>query len=72
MGQVASGLHLDFALRGEYRQPAADVTCCRMADAQARRSSAKAMYQVARANLRRAMGLPQFSESLKSDKEKQS
>lgn len=44
----------------------------RLADAQARRSSAKAMYQVARANLRRAMGLPQFSESLKSDKEKQS
>ena len=43
----------------------------RLTDAQARRSSAKAMFQVARANLRRAMGLPQFSESLETDKEKQ-
>lgn len=42
----------------------------RLTDAQARRSSAKAMYQVARANLRRAMGLPQFSESQETDKEK--
>ena len=44
----------------------------RLTDAQARRSSAKAMFQVARANLRRAMGLPQFSESLETDKEKHS
>ena len=44
----------------------------RLTDAQARRSSAKAMFQVARANLRRAMGLPQFSENLETDKEKHS
>lgn len=43
----------------------------RLADAQARRSSAKAMHQVALANLRRAMGLPQFSESQDTDKEKE-
>ncbi len=42
----------------------------RLADAQARRSSAKAMHQVARANLRRAMGLPQFSESQETEREK--
>ncbi len=40
----------------------------RLSDAQARRSSAKAMHQVARANLRRAMGLPQFSESYDTEK----
>lgn len=35
----------------------------RLSDALARRSSAKARHLVARANLRRAMGLPQFAES---------
>ncbi len=42
----------------------------RLSDAQARRSSAKAMHQVARANLRRAMGLPQFSEGHDTEREK--
>ena len=42
----------------------------RLTDAQARRSSAKAMDLVARANLRRAMGLPQFAESQETDREK--
>jgi outer membrane protein TolC len=34
----------------------------RLTDALARRSSAKTMHLIARANLRRAMGLPQFAE----------
>ncbi len=43
----------------------------RLTDALARRSSARAMQLVARANLRRAMGLPQFAENLEADEEKQ-
>lgn len=41
----------------------------RLSDALARRSSAKCMHQIARANLRRAMGLPQFAEALANEKE---
>jgi len=41
----------------------------RLSDALARRSSAKAQHQVARANLRRAMGLPQFAESHDTEEE---
>ncbi|MGB5232324.1 MAG: TolC family protein [Desulfoprunum sp.] len=41
----------------------------RLSDALARRSSAKALHRVARANLRRAMGLPQFAESQDIEKE---
>ena len=41
----------------------------RLSDALARRSSAKCMHQIARANLRRAMGLPQFAEALATEKE---
>ena len=43
----------------------------RLTDALARRSSAKAMQLVARANLRRAMGLPQFAENQETDEEMQ-
>lgn len=43
----------------------------RLTDALARRSSAKAMQLVARANLRRAMGLPQFAESQETEEEMQ-
>jgi outer membrane protein TolC len=41
----------------------------RLSDALARRSSAKSMHQIARANLRRAMGLPQFDEDGATEKE---
>ncbi|KAB2889005.1 MAG: TolC family protein [Desulfobulbaceae bacterium] len=41
----------------------------RLSDALARRSSAKCMHQIARANLRRAMGLPQFAEAPATEKE---
>jgi len=41
----------------------------RLSDALARRLSAKCMHQIARANLRRAMGLPQFAEALETEKE---
>lgn len=41
----------------------------RLTDALARRSSAKTMHMIARANLRRAMGLPQFSERVGTEGE---
>lgn len=41
----------------------------RLSDALARRAAAKCMHQIARANLRRAMGLPQFAEALATEKE---
>jgi outer membrane protein TolC len=41
----------------------------RLSDALARRLSAKCMHQIARANLRRAMGLPQFAEALETTEE---
>ena len=43
----------------------------RLSDAQARQLSAKARYQVAIANLRRAAGLPQFPDSDKTEEELQ-
>jgi outer membrane protein TolC len=41
----------------------------RLSDALVRRSAAKSMHQIARANLRRAMGLPQFDEHVVTEKE---
>lgn len=43
----------------------------RLTDALARRSSARTMHMVAKANLRRAMGLPQFAEQEETEGERQ-
>lgn len=41
----------------------------RLSDSLSRRSSARCQLQIARANLRRAMGLPQFAEAVATEKE---
>ena len=41
----------------------------RLSDSLSRRSSARCQLQIARANLRRAMGLPQFDEAVATEKE---